>query len=123
MSQFFEGYSLSFVPGALILSGSISPAALPAGLTDDYSPTGLANVTRLRVTTNVGGSTIGGLAPQSDGFFLIIENLGAGDLTIGDETLTSTAAWRFALPSDFVIPPDYSQAFIYELADLRWRIA
>lgn len=123
MSQFFEAYTASVIPGSLVLSGSISPAALSAGTTDDYSPPGLSNVARLRITTNVSGSTLGGLAPQVDGFFLVVECLGLGDLTLGDETLTSTATFRFALPSDFVIPPDYSQAIIYELADQRWRIA
>jgi hypothetical protein len=123
MSQFFEGYSLSLVPGALVLGGSISPAALALGLTSNYSPTGLSNVSRLRVTTNVGGSSIGGLPPQMDGFFLIIENLGPGDLTLVDEDPGSTVGWKFALPSDFTIPPDYSQTVIYELADAHWRIA
>lgn len=123
MSQFFEGYSISVIPGAVVFAGVISPAALPLGTTQNYAPTGLSNAARLRITTNVGGSAIGGLEPQVDGFYLIIESLGAGDLTILNAAAGSTASWRFDFPDDFVMPPDFSQAIIYELADARWRLA
>lgn len=123
MSQFFEGYSISQIPGAIVLSAAISPAALPAGNTNDYNPQGLATAARLRVTTNAAGSTLTGLQAQVSGFLLIIECLGTGDLTLADSSGLSLAQNQFQLPTDFIIPADYSQTIVYDGTDARWRIA
>lgn len=110
------------ITGALVLAGVISPSALAAGTTNDYSPAGLSNVARLRVTTNAAGSSIGGLAPQVDGFTLLVFNLGPGDLILLDEGAGSTVNYRFAMPGDFLIPMDYGWLISYDLTSLRWRL-
>lgn len=105
-----------------MLAGVISPSALAGGTTNDYSPTGLPSAARMRLTTNVAGSSIGGLAPQVDGFTLLVFNLGPGDLILLDEGAGSTVNYRFAMPGDFLIPTDYGWIISYDLTSLRWRL-
>lgn len=124
MSGFFypPGSSSSSVSGPFTLSAKISPPALASGTTVNYNPTGLATIARVRLTTNVAGSSIGGFAAQVDGFTLWLFNLGPGDLILIDEDAGTLAVNRFALPSDFLIPMDYGWIIEYDIDSLRWRL-
>lgn len=102
---------------------TLSPAALAAGTTADYAPAGFAAAQVLRLTTNAGGSALGGLAGGAAGRFVHIVNLGPGNLTLNNQDAGSTAANRFQLPGGgnaaFIV--DDSVTVWYDTANSRWR--
>ena len=104
---------------------AISPAALAAGATQNYAPTGLATTTDLRVTPDAGGtSSLGGMVGnQTGGALVVITNIGAALLTISHEAGGSTAANRFSNPGavDIVLRAGASLICLYDFASLRWR--
>jgi hypothetical protein len=84
---------------ALALTGTISPAALASGNTNNYNPTGLSTSSYVILTADAGGSTLTGLTAQASGTEITLcEPVpGAGSLTIASESGSSTAANRFNL--------------------------
>lgn len=85
----------------------VTPAPLPAGLTDDWNP-GIEDVSVLNVQTNNAGSQLGGIvAPTTSksGRWLLLLNHGDGNgsrgtspLTIIHRSLTSAGINRFVCP-------------------------
>jgi len=123
-----EGSSAAFTSIALqdlAFTPSITPAALPAGGTNNYNPAGLATTSRIRQATFNGGngSTLSGLVAQSDGQVRIIENLGLGILVLNNEDTNSAAANRFTLPGGFseTVPVGGAIMLIYDSTSSRWR--
>lgn len=109
---------------------SITPAVLPAGDTNNYSPAeGTAafyEVQIIRQATNASGSTLTGLDASrvADGQFVVIENLGTGTLTLAHESTSSLVGNRFTLPSgsSLAIGSGSSAWLIYDGTSARWRI-
>lgn len=104
---------------AVALRGVLSPAQITSNQ-NDYSPSGLSGASVLRLNTDAARS-ITGLAGGSKGRLLIVHNVGSYDITLSDESGSSTAANRFALAGDVLIQPDRSVILQYDSTTSRWR--
>jgi hypothetical protein len=103
------------------LSGDISPAQLTAN-TNNWDPTGLADASVIRVSTDA-SRDLTGIVPKSpdDGRALIIHNIGAQNLVLKDASGSSTAANRFALSGDITLGGDDACILQYDTTTNRWR--
>jgi len=110
------------ISSAFSLRGAITPTSIGANQ-NNYDPTGLSTATFLRLSSS-GSYNITGLAGGTSGRVVIIHNIGANNLTLKDESASSTAANRFALPStdDFVLWPDQTVILHYDATTTRWRV-
>lgn len=107
----------------------ISPAALGAGTTNNYAPTGAANAAVIRQDCS-GAVTLTGLdatAFGGDGRRVTIINISAtvaNVLTLTSEAGTSTAANRFTLPNaaNVIVPSGGSVTVMYDATSSRWRV-
>jgi hypothetical protein len=102
------------------LIGTLSPTSINADQ-NNYNPTGLSTASTLRLTSN-GAFNVTGLAGGSDGRIFTLHNIGSFNLTLVDESGSSTAANRFALAGNQTIPPDTSITIQYDSTSLRWRV-
>lgn len=109
------------IPANLALTGVISPAQI-TGDQNNYSPTGLATASTLRINADA-ARTVTGLAGGATGRVLIIENVGAHTITLADQSASSTAANRFLFGADLAIPADRSVILRYDGTTTRWRLA
>lgn len=100
--------------------GDISPAQITSDQ-NDYSPTGLANASSIRASTDA-IRNITGLAGGADGRLIVWHNIGAFNTVFQDEDAGSTAANRFALNADVTIAPDQSAVLQYDSTSSRWRL-
>ena len=103
------------------LTGDISPTQLTAN-TNDWAPTNLATASVIRASTDA-ARDLTGLTGGSDGRIIILLNVGSFDLTLKDESASSTAANRFALDADKVMGADAGVILIYDSTSSRWRLA
>lgn len=103
----------------LALQGDISPAQITADQ-NNYNPTSLADAAVLRLSSDAARS-ITGLAGGADGRIVIVLNVGAFDLTLVDESASSTAGNRFALSADVALAADSGIILIYDSTSSRWR--
>ncbi|MCS7084457.1 MAG: hypothetical protein NZ534_00055 [Bacteroidia bacterium] len=104
----------------LALAGDISPSTITSNQ-NDYNPTGAATATRMRLSSDA-ARTITGLAGGADGRVVILTNVGSFNITLANESTSSSAANRFAFPSgDFVIQPGISVTICYDSTSSRWR--
>jgi hypothetical protein len=105
----------------VLLTGIISPSQITANQ-DDYSPTGFATASTLRLSTDASRnltSVAGGVA----GRLIIVHNVGAFPLVVKDDDgSTGTAANRFALAGDITLGADQSAKFQYDGTSSRWRM-
>lgn len=103
-------------------SGIISPAALGAGDTNDWAPTGLAAASRIRMSGNATPSVITGITGGVEGRILVLVNVGANTMTLAHGR-TSIAANQFALKSgaDISVPAGGSVVVQYDATSSRWR--
>jgi hypothetical protein len=110
----------------------ISPAALAAGTTQDYTGllTGTANngMRHLaRLAGDAGGtSALGGIDATSaqDGDTFKLVNVSANNVTLNHQDAGSVAANRIISPTgaNFVLGADESCEIYYDVTDTRWRI-
>lgn len=107
--------------GSLTLTGDISPAALASGTTNDYAPAGLADASVLRVSADVTGSALSGLAGGSDGKIISIFNVSGGVLTLLDDDSGSAPGNKFSLLGDLAVPVDSSVRLMYDATSASWR--
>lgn len=108
------------VYGSWALSGDISPAQIAANQ-NDYNPTGLSTAAVIRVTTDA-ERTVTGLAGGADGRVAVWMNVGAtNNLVLANEDAASTAANRFALGRNRLVPPGGTLALWYDSISSRWR--
>lgn len=111
--------------GMVGLNAVISPTALAAGTNDNWAPTGLSSANVVRATPDAGGtSVLSGMVPSDTaGRVVLLLNIGAANLTI-DHDAVSTAANRFLCPNsvDLVIPPNAGRFCFYDATSSRWRI-
>lgn len=107
------------VTGTFALSGDISPPQITADQ-NNYNPSGLSGATVVRLNTDA-ARNITGLSGGSDGREIRIYNVGSFNITLKDESASSTAANRFALQADIVIAPDVGVILQYDSTSSRWR--
>ena len=101
------------------LAGVLSPAQITS-TQNNYNPTGLASAAILRLNTDAARS-ISGLAGGTDDRMLVVTNVGAFKITLGNEAVASTAANRFLFGSDIALQPEQSIWLTYDNASARWR--
>lgn len=109
--------------GHLSLEASLTPSQITSDQ-NNYAPTGINTTSILRLSTDasrtVTGIAIGGL--YMGGRILIILNIGANDLILAHEDVSSTAANRFSLGgADVTLEAGQSIALIYDSSTARWR--
>lgn len=109
------------MPASFAWIGEITPAVLAAVATQNYNPTDLGLATALRITSDGGGSALGGIVGGTKGRVLVIHNIGGGVLTINSADGGSTAANQFLLTANIVIPINGCATFRYDSTSLRWR--
>jgi hypothetical protein len=105
------------------LAGVLSPAQITADQ-NDYNPTGLADVSKLRLSCNAHGRFIGGISGGVVGRFLVLDNVGSFTLDLDHDSASSTAANRIFTPSGgrFAIQPNESVILFYDATSSRWRV-
>ena len=108
------------LPASLGLLGKISPSQITSSQ-NDYAPTGFANATVLRLSTDA-SRDLTGLAGGADGLVRLVHNVGSFNLVLKDESASSTAANRFALSADVTLQPDQSVWMWYDSTSSRWRV-
>lgn len=117
--QYFGSFNQDFEFQTSVLT----PAALPAGVTNDYAPAGIGNARVLRLA-NGGAASLGGLeAPFAGGQKLTIRNLSAANLTLIHESgANPTLIQRFQLPgaANVVIPQFGFADLWYDGVTSRW---
>ncbi len=106
------------------LGPALVPAALPAGDTNDYEPTGYAGYTTIRVTPHASGSTLTGLKAGKEGEIKVLEVVysSGGSLTLA-EYRTSAGVNCFVLPglTDLIIRPAGAVILRYDATLEIWR--
>lgn len=106
--------------GGLQWDSTVSPAQITANQ-NDYNPTGWYGATILNVTTDASRnltSLVGGV----NGRIVIILNSGSFNLVLkNDDSVTGTAANRFALNADITLLPKQQTILSYDGAASRWR--
>lgn len=106
---------------ALALSGTLTPTAL-SGDVNNYNPTGLSTALALRIDGGVANRNITGLAGGVDGRIIEIINIGAtNNLTLINNSGSSSAANRFLLPADTILPVNTALALRYDGTTAEWR--
>lgn len=103
----------------IIFSGGIAPAALGAN-TDNWNPAGLATSSFIYVTAS-GAINLTGIVAQTAGTYLTLYNGGSNAITLKDD-VTSTAANRFSIGSDFILDAKQSVILRYDSNTTRWII-
>lgn len=97
----------------------ITPAQI-TGNQNDYNPTGLAEATVLRVSSDA-SRNITGQAGGAEGRLLVYVNVGAQPIVFKREDAGSSAANRFAFDSDVTLLADQSLVVQYDANASRWR--
>lgn len=112
---------VSFKPGASF--GLLNPVTgALTGNTDNWSPTGIASVSVLRITSD-GAYQLTGLGGNNTGKLLLVANTSAFTITLMHD-VTSTAANRFYCPGsvDFSLLANASVWLYYDATSARWRV-
>lgn len=108
------------------MAGTISPAALAAGTTNDYTPVGGATSNTQRWTPNAAGSRVTGLAGGAAGRMVTVINTSSTvPIELTNEGAGSAAANRFLTPNAitvYTIPPQGLVTLWYDGTSSRWRI-
>lgn len=105
--------------GAVVFEGVVTPAALAAGENNNWAPD-LTDASRVNVTPVATSEITGIVAPADDGRMLILTNIAGVDLILRDQSSSSTAANRFAMNGDIIVPPGASVFLMYVTAVSRW---
>lgn len=102
-------------------SSLASPTALGAN-TDNYAPTGIADIATLRISASsaVDLTGINSGVTMVEGRELWLINIGTNTITLKND-VTSTAANRFLLNADFSLASNMSCLLRYDATSARWR--
>lgn len=109
--------------GAHALTGVITSATLST-TQNDYSPTGLADASTIRLVASQ-LVTITGLAGGSSGRRIYLVNASTdsdGILVLSSEDTNSTAANRFGVDTDVILEPTCGAVLVYDNTASRWRV-
>lgn len=113
-----DGASL-YPSGAFGTTGVITPTTLAASQ-NDYTPTGISTAAVVRLSASV-AVDITGLVSSTSGRIIALCNVGSFNITLKDESVSSTAANRFAFTGDVVLTPDSGIVLQYDNTSTRWR--
>lgn len=104
-----------------VKTGVISPAQLTAN-TDNWSPTGLATASLIRLSTDA-SRNLTGIAAQAAGTELTLMNVGTQNCVLVHQA-TSTAANQFKLPggTNITLGADAAVTLWYDGTTSRWRV-
>lgn len=107
---------------AVQISTSITTTQFGASQ-DNWNPSGMDAVRIIRMGTTGGNYELRGLNPIADRE-LILLNVAGGTIKITNESVSSTAAWRFALAADISLKVHDSCIIWYDTAELtgRWKM-
>lgn len=103
-------------------SGVITPSQITANQ-NNYAPTGCSTSSTIRLDSDAAYNITGISCSQSTGMFLLLQNIGAYNLTLKNEDSNSTAANQFLFSSDQVIHPKETFIVVYDDTSDRWRPA
>jgi hypothetical protein len=101
-------------------SGIISPTSLSADA-NNWNPSGLSTANRIRVSGTAARNITGILATNNDNLWFSLHNVGSYNITLKDESSSSTDINRFALYGDIILHPDESVILWYDSVTNRWR--
>lgn len=109
--------------GSLNFGGTLTPTAL-SGNENNYSPTNLASSFAVRIDGGASDRTITGLASGSDGRLVLLINIGStNNLTLSNQSGSSSAANRFLFGADVVLSVNQAILLRYDGTSSRWRPA
>jgi hypothetical protein len=108
------------VNAGFFLAGDLSPSQITADQ-NDYSPTGLATATVLRLSSDA-VRNITGLSGGGDGRVIAIVNVGSNGVTLKDENSSSSAGNRFAFGADLKLDAKHGAVLWYDATDSRWKL-
>lgn len=103
--------------GASMAILRLAPAATvtpPAGQSNNVDPGSISTINRIHVDTSAGAASFSGLVAGLDGQLVWIFISGANDLTLLNESASSTITNRFHGLGDFVLPADSSVLIYYD---------
>ncbi|HEY0236561.1 MAG TPA: DUF2793 domain-containing protein [Afipia sp.] len=106
------------LPRGVALSGVSSPAQITANQ-NDYNPAGIASASILQLSSDA-SRTISGLASGAEGRIVCVLNVGSQAITLADESVSSSAANRFALGTNLVIASKQAAILRYDGTAARW---
>lgn len=106
------------LPRGLALTGVISPSQITSNQ-NDYNPTGIASAAILKLSSDASRS-VSGLAGGAEGRVVGLLNTGGQVITLLNESVSSTAANRFALGDDVAIKARQAVLLRYDGAAARW---
>lgn len=98
-------------------------AITPSQITSDqnnYNPTGLSFANVLRISSDT-TRAITGLAAQYSGDFLLLLNVGSYNITLSNESGSSSAANRFSIGDTVLLAPGHGVVLWYDITSSRWR--
>src|SRR5581483_9943486 len=104
------------------LEGALSPAQL-TGDQNDYNPTGLAAAAVLRLSSDA-TRAITGLAGGAGGRVMLVENVGAHEVILRDQSGFSLTENQFLLPDDLTLGPTQGCLLWYDGTEdaVGWRL-
>jgi hypothetical protein len=108
------------LPRGLALSGVIAPPQI-TGNQNDYNPSGIASAVVVQLSSDA-SRTISGLAGGAEGRVVSIVNVGSQPIALSDESVSSTAANRFALGGNLSIAGKQAAILRYDGTAARWRL-
>ncbi len=108
---------------AVEFSAALSPAEITVDK-NDYDPTSLATTAFLRLTSDA-SRNITGLAGGVSGRLMMVVNTGSNNITLVDQSASSSAANRFLFATGFdqTLTPNQSVILRYDSITSRWRYA
>lgn len=113
--KYLKSLTVLFADGAVV-----SPSQITSNQ-NDYNPTSLSTAFVLRLSSDAARS-ITGLQGGAAARVIAIHNVGSFAITLVDESASSTAAYRFALPGDLALGVDQVAMLQYDATSARWRL-
>lgn len=107
--------------GALPLTGIITPTQISSNQ-NDYSPTGLATASTVRISSSRNYLSITGIAAQTSGTLLFIHNVGSFIINLPNASTASTAANRFSFDGDVELGANDCVLLNYDSTTSTWRL-
>lgn len=106
--------------GAVNFAAPITPTALGSN-TNDWAPSGFSSSNVVRVSAS-SAINLTGLAAGTSGRVIQLYNVGAFNITLPNESSSSSAANRFAAGYDVILKPSYGVYLLYDGTASRWRV-
>ena len=109
------------VQGALTFGTALTPSAL-TGNTNNYNPIGLDTTVLLRLSST-GNISLTGIVPPdiTEARMIFLYNVGANNISLSDNSGSSTAENRFLFGSNKTIQSNEGLGMVYDPISLRWR--